>query len=68
MKKYYADIIESEAGWGSKIDETKEFDTIEERDAFVKEYNDKYNPPLKAGERVPSWYMIAEKSELRSRY
>lgn len=58
--KYKAVILESEAGWGSRIDETKEFDTKQERDAFVKEYNDKYNPPLKPGERVPSWYMIAQ--------
>jgi hypothetical protein len=48
-------IIESEAGWGSKVDEVKEFDTREEAEKFTKEYNDKYNPPGP----TPSWYMIA---------
>ncbi len=54
------DIIESEAGWGSKIDESKYFTTEQEGKDFVKEYNDKYNPPLKPGERTPEWYMIAQ--------
>ncbi len=63
MTKFYADIIESEAGWGSKIDETKEFDSLEERDKFVKEYNEKYNKHLGPGKPTPSWYMIAVKSE-----
>jgi hypothetical protein len=48
-------IIESETGWGQKIDEVKEFDTPDEAKKFVKEYNDKYNPPGP----TPSWYMIA---------
>lgn len=49
-------IIESEAGWGQKVDEVKEFPTQEEAVAFVKEYNNKYNPP-KA--QTPDWYMYA---------
>lgn len=65
MNKFYADIIESEAGWGSKIDETKEFDTEAERDKFVKEYNEKYNKHLGPGKPTPSWYMIAVKSTPR---
>jgi len=54
------DIIESERGWGSKVDESKYFETEDEGKTFVKEYNEKYNPPLKRGESVPDWYMYAD--------
>lgn len=53
---FKAAIIESERGWGSKVDEVREFDTKEERDTFVKEYNEKWNPP---SNHIPDWYMIA---------
>ncbi len=48
-------MLESEAGWGQKIDEIKTFDTAEEAKAFVKKYNDKHNPPGP----TPSWYIKA---------
>ena len=54
--KYRVDIIESERGWGSKIDETKLFDSESEAKAFVKEYNEKYNTEQVA----PDWYMKAK--------
>ena len=61
-KKFEAHIIESEAGWGAKVDEVKEFDTEAERDEFVRSYNEKHNPNLgKPGVPVPDWYMIARK-------
>lgn len=47
-------IIESERGWGSKVDEVKYFDTRQEAEAFCKQYNSKNNLP-----EVPSWYMYA---------
>ena len=47
-------IIESERGWGSKIDEMKYFDTLEEAEAFCKHYN-QFNTDLV----VPDWYMYA---------
>lgn len=53
---YRVDIIESERGWGSKIDETLYFDNEEEAKKYVKDYNEKYN----SQEEVPDWYMIAE--------
>jgi hypothetical protein len=56
MSKFVANIIESERGWGSKIDSTHSFDTVEERDKFVADYNEKYNPP---SDFVPDWYMVA---------
>lgn len=52
---YRVDIIESERGWGSKIDDTIYFDNEREAVTYVQEYNDKYNPPGPA----PDWYMIA---------
>lgn len=53
---YRVDIIESEAGWGSKIDESIYFDNEPEARAYVEEYNQKHNPPGPA----PDWYMIAQ--------
>lgn len=56
------DIVESEAGWGSKVDETLYWREEDEQEArsYVKEYNEKYNPPLKPGQQTPGWYMIAQ--------
>jgi hypothetical protein len=47
-------IIESERGWGQKIDEVKEFETQEEAVKFCKEYN----KDLPSG-NAPDWYMQA---------
>jgi hypothetical protein len=60
QEAYRVDIIESERGWGSKIDETIYFDSEAEAREYVREYNEKYNPPLKPGQGVPDWYMVAE--------
>lgn len=49
------EIIESERGWGQKLDSIKEFATEQEAIDFCKEYNDKYNTQ----EVVPDWYMYA---------
>lgn len=56
--KFVVTVIESERGWGQKV-EHEEFDSLEE----AVEYRDRinsYNKPLKPGENVPDWYMIAE--------
>lgn len=58
MAKTKVYIIESEKGWGSKVDEVKEFDSPEEAEDFVTKYNAEYNPPRQNGQ-VPDWYMIA---------
>lgn len=47
-------IIESERGWGQKIDEVKYFDNKEEAEKFV----DDFNKDLPAG-LAPDWYMMA---------
>lgn len=53
--KHIVNIIESERGWGRKIDERMEFDTWEEAQKYIKKFNST-NPPGPA----PDWYMQAE--------
>jgi hypothetical protein len=53
------DIIESERGWGQRVDESIYFDNEAEAKKYSFDYNAKYNPPLKPGESVPDWYMVA---------
>lgn len=48
-------IIESERGWGQKIDEVREFETLEEATIFCEDYNKDNNLPY-----VPDWYMYAK--------
>jgi len=54
------DIIESERGWGQRVDESIFFDNEVEAKQYVFDYNTKYNPPLKPGQPVPDWYMVAQ--------
>lgn len=49
------DIVEYERGWGSRIDETRKFNTLEQANQFVKEFN-----VVNDKETVPDWYMIAD--------
>jgi len=49
-------IIESEAGWGRKVEKEKEFDSREEAIQYCKDYNNEYNP---ADKPTPVWYMYA---------
>lgn len=50
-------IIESESGWGQKVDSTKYYrlDQRPEAEAYVKEFNS-HN----TAEETPGWYMRAE--------
>ena len=50
------EIIESEKGFGQKVDEVKPFPNREEAEAFCSEYNTRYNPPK---DQTPDWYMYA---------
>ena len=53
--KVKVNIIESERGWGQRVDEVKEFDTLEEAEAFCTRFN--------AGNTAnvtPDWYMRAD--------
>jgi hypothetical protein len=56
-------IIESERGWGSKIDEIKEFETREAALAFVKEYNKPNDENWAKTHVVPDFYMQADLME-----
>ncbi len=55
LDTWRVDIIESERGWGSKVDESKRFPTRKLADDFIVKYNTKYNPEGP----TPDWYMIA---------
>ena len=54
---FKAAVLEFERGWGSRVDEIREFETEEARDKFIAEFNAK-----NADDAVPDWYMIAEKA------
>ena len=54
-RTYAVYIIESERGWGQRIDEILHFDNEAEARQYVINYNSK-NPPGPA----PDWYMQAE--------
>jgi len=56
-KKIKVFIIESESGWGQRIDEVKEFTSVKAARKFSEAYNRKYNPPKDV---VPDWYMYAK--------
>lgn len=55
VKRYRVDVIESERGWGQKIDDQVYFDTLEEAKAYQKEVNSKNNLDY-----VPDIYWRAE--------
>ncbi len=52
--KFKVDVIESERGWGQKLDERKEFDTYEEAVKFIADFNKDNDKEV-----VPDWYMFA---------
>lgn len=49
-------IIESERGWGSKVEDVLDFPSPEAALQYCKDYNNKHNPPMKL---TPDWYMYA---------
>jgi hypothetical protein len=55
VQKFVVSIIESERGWGQKVDDVFHFDTDKEARDWAKLYNMKYNPPGP----TPDWYMYA---------
>lgn len=54
MEKIEVHILECERGWGSRIDETKGFDTMKEAEEFCEDFNKDNNLS-----KVPDWYMVA---------
>lgn len=47
-------IIESERGWGQRVDEVKSFSSYEEAKQFQLKFNESNNEDF-----VPDWYMVA---------
>ena len=47
-------LIESERGWGQKIEDTLYFEDYSKAVEFVEEFNSKNDEP-----EVPDWYMYA---------
>ena len=56
--KYSVDIIESERGWGQKVDATLYFNDKKTAEAYVENFNADNNLP-----EVPDWYMYATRPE-----
>lgn len=54
---YRVDIIESERGWGSRLDEVLYFDNEQEAREYCLKYNTNNTAPIFP---VPDWYMIAQ--------
>lgn len=54
------ELIESERGWGSKVDEVREFDDMDTALDFIKEFNSKNDK-----EHVPDWYMYAQLKDVQ---
>ena len=52
--KIKVELVEFEAGWGQRVDEVKEFDTLKQAKAFVDDFNKGNDEPV-----TPEWYMIA---------
>lgn len=48
------DLIESERGWGQRLDETLEFDDYDKACEYVRDFNAQNDLP-----HVPDWYMYA---------
>lgn len=53
-------IIESERGWGRKVDEIKTFENHEDALKFQQEFNAPNVADFAKTGRVPDWYMQAE--------
>lgn len=53
--KFTVNIIESERGWGQRVDDVKEFTSADEAYKFVEEFNARNNSDC-----TPDWYMYAE--------
>jgi hypothetical protein len=57
-KKTKVAIIESERGWGQRVDEIREFDSRADAEKFVETFNARNNLP-----QAPDWYEYAEITE-----
>ena len=51
---WFVDIVESERGWGQRIEDTERFPSKEKAENFVKQFNSQNDK-----QEVPDWYMYA---------
>lgn len=58
--KFKVALIESERGWGQKVDEIREFDTYDEAEKFIKEFKAE-----NVEDNVPDWYMYARPANFK---
>lgn len=52
---YRVELMEYERGWGSRIDERKYFDNIDEAVSYIEQFNS-----TNTEKTAPDWYMIAQ--------
>lgn len=52
------DVIESESGWGSRVDETIIFGKNEEDQEAAQRYSEGYNKKYNSSKDTPGWYMM----------
>lgn len=62
QRKIKVEIIESERGWGQRVDEVKEFDTLEQANKFIEFFNKPNKENAAKTDAVPDWYMYARLS------
>lgn len=60
MMKWKVNIIETERGWGCRVDEVKEFESEEEAKKFVTDFNRPNHEEYARTRIVPDWYMYAD--------
>jgi hypothetical protein len=53
--RYKVEMIESERGWGQKVDEVLWFKSEDKAKKYVEDYNGKYNNESS----TPDWYIVA---------
>lgn len=55
LRAYRVDIIESERGWGQRVDETLYFDNEAEAREYCRQFNSRNTEAV-----APDWYMRAD--------
>lgn len=58
--KFKVNLVESERGWGQRLDEVEEYDTYEEAVKRITDFNSK-----NTGNEIPDWYMFAEPANFK---
>ena len=62
-KEWKVEVIESERGWGQKVDEVHWFTTEKKAKKFQDEINEPNRQNILNGGSTPDWYMFATDPE-----